>query len=193
MKAITFDDKSTQKVYDSYIKRIARTTAGLLPEDKEDIMMEFNSHIYESLQINQANSELDNLLNAIESLGEPEEVLQTLVADKTLEKATRTFNPVTVIKAVALNIGNGFSYILFAVLYLFLLAFVFLIGAKIVFPSEVGMFFRDGQFFVLGMTSRMNEPNVTEALGALFIPIMLCGASLLYFLITLALRLKRKK
>ena len=95
---------------------MARTTAGFASHDKEDIMMEFNSHIYETIQRNQRNPAMENLLNALESLGEPEEVLHTLIADKTLNKAIPTFNPISVFQAISLNLRNGFIYNIFALL-----------------------------------------------------------------------------
>jgi|GEM_PF-3439118 len=67
-----------------------------------------------------------------------------------------------------------------------------MIGAKIISPSKVGLHFKKGQFLVLGKTSQMNEPNVVDVLGHLFITTKIGGTLFFYILITLALRLKRK-
>lgn len=45
---------------------------------------------------------------------------------------------------------------------------------------------------VLGKTSQLNEPNVVDVLGHLFITTKIGGALFFYILITLSLRLKRK-
>jgi hypothetical protein len=153
--------------------------------------MEFNSHIFEDIQKKSGINEIDLLLDILEKLGIPEEVLKPFVADKKLEQATKTFNPIHVFKALVLNFTNGISYIIFFILYLFLFGFVFLIGAKIVNPAEVGLYSRDASFFVLGISSEAKQSGVSELLGNWFIPVMLVLTVAFYFLITLLLKLKK--
>ena len=187
---ISLNDANSQRVYDNYIKSVETAVKPLLKEDKLDILMEFNSHIYESLQSKTGGSEMNHLLDAIDRLGSPEVVLKPLVADKLLEKATQTFNPIHVFKALVYNIANGISYVLFAILYLFLFTFIFLIGAKI-FNSDVGMYLKDGSYesFTLGWID--NTDGYTEVLGLWFIPVMILATLVLYFLITSLLKYKR--
>ncbi len=189
MKNITFQHKASQKLYDNYIKRIKKQISTLPEDDKLDLLMEFNSHIYESLQKDNGTLEIDNLVNTLDKLGNPEEVLKSTVADKKLIQATKTFNPIHIFKALALNIANGISYVFFSILYLFLLAFGFLIVQKIINPSKVGLFFEKGKFAVLGRTS---DTNASEVLGSWFIPAMIISAITLYFIITLLLKFKNK-
>lgn len=195
MKSITFKETASNKIYADYIKRVKRMTKRLPSEDQQDILMEFNSHIFESMQLETSNSEIEQLLDVIESLGQPEEVLLQTVASKKLDQATKTFNPIHVFKAIVLNISNGIAYTFFAILYILLFGFVFVIGAKIVNPEEVGLFFKSGSLFVLGSIDEASrqDPAVTELLGNLFVPVMIAISVGLYFLITLLLRLKRKK
>lgn len=188
-KEIQFTDSNAQRVYKNYINNIKNVTKPLSQADRNEVLMEFNSHIYESLQNNTNNSQLDNLLNSIDKLGAPEEVLKPLIADKLLDKATKSFNPLDVFKALALNITNGISYIIFAILYLLIGGFIFLIIAKIANGDKVGMYTQDGQFQVLGMIS--DAENYQEILGNWFIPVMLLAATILYLIITLVLKLKK--
>ncbi|HEA30475.1 MAG TPA: DUF1700 domain-containing protein [Leeuwenhoekiella sp.] len=194
MKAIDFEQKTAQKIYDSYIKRLEKTAKPLLREDREDVLMEFNSHIYEGMKRNPDENEADRLLDILEKLGEPEEVLKPLIAEKKLEQATNTFNPIHVFKALALNVGNGVFYILMTLLYLSLSLFVFLIYAKITNPTEVGLFFKEGNFMALGSINpdNLQERNIVEVLGNWFIPAMMVSGVVFYAAITLLLRLKRK-
>ncbi|RXG18296.1 putative membrane protein [Leeuwenhoekiella aestuarii] len=187
-KEIVFTDAEAQRVYASYIKRIRHVLKNLLPADSEEILMEFNSHIYESIESRGDASELKSLLDATDKLGDPELVLKPLVADKMLDKATRSFNPLDVLKALMLNITNGISYIIFAILYLFLGAFIFMILAKLA-NEEVGLYFKNDQFVALGFVK--NTSNYQEVLGYWFIPLMLLAAFLFYIAITLLLRLKK--
>jgi uncharacterized membrane protein len=192
---IKFKQKASQRIYTDYMKRIKRATASLSKINQDDIYMEFNSHIFEAIQHKNEVNELDSLLDIIEKLGSPEEVLKPLIADKKLEQATQTFNPVHVFKALVLNFTNGISYILFSVLYLFLFGFVILIFAKIVNPSLVGLFMKKDSlsFFVLGIFNPqdMAKNQVTEVLGNWFIPVMLLSIIVFYFIITLLLKFKK--
>ncbi|MGJ1430646.1 hypothetical protein ACR79M_05120 [Sphingobacterium spiritivorum] len=135
---------------------------------------------------------MERLLDVLENLGQPETFLKPLVAEKKLEEATKSFNPLHILKALILNIGNGVSYVIFTLLYLLLFGFIFLIGAKLVDPENVGFFFKPNEIFILGY---YRENGITyqqyEQLGHWFIPAMLLLVLVFYVLITLLLRLKR--
>jgi HAAS len=187
MKQLEFKQEAAQRIYDDYIKRINRTVATLSNADQQDIQLEFNSHIYESMQGSNKESEIDSLLDVLQKLGAPEEVLTQLVADKKLEQATKTFNPAHIFKALALNISNGISYTIFALLYLILGIGVFSVGAKIFYPDKVGFY-----VYEKGWSIGIGENSGTEVLGNWFIPVMLSVLLVLYILTTLMLRLIRK-
>jgi len=187
MKQLEFKQEAAQRIYDDYIKRINRTVATLSKADQQDIQLEFNSHIYESMQGSNKESEIDSLLDVLQKLGAPEEVLTQLVADKKLEQATKTFNPVHIFKALALNISNGISYTIFVILYLILGIGVFSVGAKIFYPDKVGFY-----VYEKGWSIGIGENSGTEVLGNWFIPVMLGAILALYIFTTLMLRLIRK-
>jgi hypothetical protein len=186
MKQLEFKQQAAQRIYDDYIMRINRAVASLSKADQQDIQLEFNSHIYESMQGSTLESEIDSLLDVLQKLGAPEEVLIQLVADKKLEQATRTFNPAHIFKALALNISNGVSYTIFIILYLILGIGVFSVGAKIFYPDKVGFY-----VYEKGWSIGIGENTGTEVLGNWFIPVMLGVLLVLYILTTLMLRLIR--
>jgi len=192
---IKFEQKASQRIYNDYMKRIRKATASLSKINQDDVYMEFNSHIFEAIQHKKDKNEIDTLLDIIDKLGIPEEVLKPLIADKKLEQATKTFNPVHVFKALVMNFTNGISYVFFFVLYLFLFGFVFLIFAKILNPSLVGLYMKKDSFsvFVLGIVDPDDQiKNQThEVLGNWFIPVMLLSIVFFYFLITLLLKFKK--
>ena len=187
-KAIEFNDSNAQRVYDNYMKSIRNVIKPIPANEREEVLMEFNSHIYEKMQLNTDSSELETLLDSIDKLGAPEEVLKPLVADKLLEKATKSFNPFDVLKALLANLTNGIAYIFFFILYTSLASFLFLIFAKI-FYDGVGVFYKDGKFQAIGMIS--NTEGLDEVLGNWFIPVMLVATIALYFIITLLLKFKK--
>ncbi len=193
IEKIKFNEKPSQRIYQDYLKRIDRVTKGLPKKDQKEVLMEFNSHIYEGLQQNINTNEIDRLLDILEKLGSPEEVLKPLIADKKMEQATRTFNPLHMVKALALNVTNGISYVIFFVLYLMLFGFVFLIYSKLTNPVETGLFFDGNHFQALGRINPgyIKGTQIHEVLGQWFIPVMLLSLIVFYLLITLLLRLKR--
>ncbi|WP_316805289.1 HAAS signaling domain-containing protein [Pedobacter nototheniae] len=187
---IKFNQEASKRVYTDYMRRVKKATASLSKENQDDIYMEFNSHIFEAIQQNGHSNEIDALLDILEKLGTPEEVLKPLVADKKLEQATTTFNPIHIFKALMLNLTNGISYLIFFILYLLLFGFVFLIFAKIIHPAEVGLFYKDSTFLVLGSSNQTSQSGVTEQLGNWFIPVMLLSIVLFFMLITFLLKFK---
>jgi len=191
IKEIKFSQIASQRIYSDYMKRVKKVTNSLSKEDQNDIFMEFNSHIYESLQHKNDGNEIDLLLDIIERLGTPEEVLKPLVADKKLVQATKTFNPVHVFKALVLNFTNGISYVFFFLLYLLLFAFVVLIFAKIINPSEVGMFMQNKSIIAMGYVKTDDNGNAREVLGNWFIPFTLLCILVFYLLITVLLKFKK--
>lgn len=188
---IQFNQAASKRVYIDYMKRVKRATNSLSTQDQNDIYMEFNSHIYEAIQLKNEAEEIDKLLDILDKLGMPEEVLKPLVADKKLDQATKTFNPIHIFKALVLNFTNGITYIIFFILYLLLFSFVFVIGAKILYPSEVGLYYKDASFVVLGISNSTNQVGVHEVLGNWFIPTMLLAIVVFYILITLLLKFKK--
>ena len=48
-KKIQFRSTDAQKIYENYLKQIQSATKKLSKEDQTDILMELNSHIFESI------------------------------------------------------------------------------------------------------------------------------------------------
>lgn len=193
IKEIQFKETASQRIYRNYMKRVEKTVSSLSKSDQQEALLEFNSHIYEGFARRTNGNETNHLLDLLEKLGEPEEVLKPLIADKKLNQATRTFNPIHLFKAIALNLGNGVSYIIFGLLYLCLFGFIFLIYAKLKNPNQVGLYFQDNSFMLLGKLNSgyLEKPNVTEILGNWFIPTLLGITLTAYLILTLLLKFKR--
>lgn len=189
MKNIEFFDKNAIVLYNKYLSAVKRIIKTLPKEDQDDILMEINSHIYESMQCDSYIAEIDRIKNTLEKLGSPQESFAPLVADRKLLQATKTFNPLHVIKALSLNISNGFVYVLFSVLYLLLLGFVFLIFVKIAYPHNTGLFIGENEIH-FGFISNIINDSLTDVLGVWFIPVVVLAMVITYVFITGLLKLK---
>ncbi|MEO0572217.1 MAG: DUF1700 domain-containing protein [Bacteroidota bacterium] len=186
---LNLNQAESKRLYGDYVKEIKNVISELPKNDQSDILMEFNSHIFEALKKDTTDNEADRLASVLDRLGKPSNVLKSYIADKNLQQATKTFNPFHIIKALILNVYNGISYSIFILLYLFLFSFIYLIFAKLLYPSEIGLFVSKSSFR-LGTLDSDNFPY-QEILGFWFIPVMLLLIVLFYLLITFFLRLKQ--
>lgn len=193
-KEIAFENRNCTRIYRDYLKRVRNTVKILNEHNQQEILLEINSHLFEGFSDNpNGRDEVEHLLDILEKLGQPEDFLKPLVANKKLEEATRTFNPLEIVRALTLNITNGISYIIFAILYLFLFGFLFLIIAKLIDPDHVGLFYRAKDIFILGHYNNSDGVSYLqyERLGHWFIPLMITASATLYILLTLLLKLKK--
>ncbi|GAA4026567.1 hypothetical protein GCM10022386_07430 [Flavobacterium cheonhonense] len=191
-KKIQFKNADAQKIYENYLRQIQSAIKKLNQEDKNDILMEMNSHIYESMsKNNNENNELKNIINAIDKIGIPNDVLKPLVAEKKLNQATKTFNPIHIFQALILNFSYGIIYFIFFISYLFLFSFIALIFGKLLLPNNVGFYYKKGEIFQYGGFIENGNLENYEILGNWFIPVTILLAILFYFLITLLLKLKK--
>jgi uncharacterized membrane protein len=191
MKRITFKLNASQRIYNDYMDRVERCTTVLSKDDRIEMIMEINSHIYEGISRCNNENEVDVLLDITNKLGVPEEFLKPMVAKKKLTRAVNSFNPIDVFQAIYLNLKNGIIYSIFGILYLFLFSFAIIIIAKIIFPENTGLFYNKGSFSGFGFISETNGLN--ETLGYWIIPLSGLTALFLYFVITLLLRITRKQ
>lgn len=189
-KELTFQNQQAERIYKDYIGRVKHSIKTLNSVNQNETLLEINSHIYEALQPSPTN-EIDNLLDVLQKLGNPEHFLKELVAEKKLQEAARSFNPLRILKALILNFGNGFSYIVFFILYVLLAGFIFMVYSKIVNPEQTGFFYTDATSWLLGISQNSNE-HEKELLGNWFIPVIILLTIFFYVLITLLLRFKKK-
>ncbi len=188
---VPFTDPNAARIYRDYMNRVRRIARKLDRATQQEIVMEINSHIYESFQAESTVGahETEKLLGTLEHLGQPELFLKPLIADQAMDQAMRTFNPIKVVRALLLNLSNGISYVLFALCYLFLFSFLLLIVLKELFPTEVGIYYDYNRFFAIGMVdSRYQNLKVADEY---FTPIMLLLSAVVYLIITFLLKIKR--
>jgi len=191
-KKIQLKNTDAQKIYENYLKQIQSATKKLNKEDQRDVLMELNSHIFESMsKTNDQSNETKNLIDTIDKIGIPNEVLKPLIAEKKLNQATKTFNPIHIFQALILNFSYGIIYFIFFILYLFLFSFVVLIFGKIFYPDNIGFYYKKGEIFQYGGFIKNGTLQNYEVLGNWFIPVTIILGIIFYLLITFLLKLKK--
>jgi len=190
MIKIPLNNKTSVKVYEGYIRRVQRMIKILSEENQKELLMEINSHIHESLQKSEPENETNELLDTLERLGEPEDFLIEMVADRKMEQAAKTGNPIDLLQALRLNIGRGIKHVLLAILYFFSFCLTLLVPLKLIFPNNVGYFKQGDAFASFGYIS--DNEGLTEVLGWWFIPMIIGIIVVLYYGILWALKTQIK-
>ncbi len=193
MKLVTDNANRILALYD---KRVFHIIKPLDEKDRQDIKMELDSHIYESMARNPKEDEVTTLLYALEKLGEPEAFLYDVVAERKLNQARKSFNPLHIASALALNIGRGFIksvlFIIIGLLYIVSFACAALAVLKPFFSDKIGLHTSSNGDFVAGWINT-HAPGHRELLGLWFTPVFIILAVLLYVINTFLLRLIPKK
>ena len=70
-----------QKVWDHFDRELKHKLKPLPQAAREDVRLEILSHLYESTQRDEGQSEADKIINAIHRLGAPDEYLTPLISD----------------------------------------------------------------------------------------------------------------
>jgi len=185
------NNENAGKILAMYQKRVAYIIKPLSEKDRRDIEMELDSHIYESMARYPKQDEVSTLLYALEKLGEPEQFLPAVVAERKLAQAGKSFNPAHIASALALNIGRGFIktvlFIISSLLYLFSAALIILSVLKLFSPRHTGVFIDESSHISIAWLQTV-RPGTRELLGLWFTPAAIITAALIYVINTILLK-----
>ena len=192
----TFEDALSEKLWTGYFKRVKRILKSLPQAVREELLLELEGHLAESFDQSPGDREPDRLQAALESIGDPEEFLRPLMADRLLEDASRTFSPRTILLAAVYNLSLGvFRFVMACVLgFGYLLAFMLVLSglAKIVDPVHSGLFIKSNGIPVMGIVDNP-ELYSKNLFGLWYIPLSIAAAVLLYIGLTKCWRLLLRK
>jgi len=191
---LKFNERTTQKIWDDYFKIIKKLLHRVPPKISDELILELKSHLYESFVEDNGESESNKLLNAIERLGDPEEFLKPIIADKLLIDASKSFNPRSIFFGIYYNLYGGIARFFLAIIlwigYLTAFFFSALAVLKLIFPLRTGLFYSDSGIYQLGF---MEAGSGKDVLGYYFVPISLLISVMLFWVLTKFLRTIIKK
>jgi uncharacterized membrane protein len=175
------NDASARATLAAYFSKIDRALAPLRREDADDIKNELEAHVMDALAGGGAAHD------ALTQLGDPDEFLPPLVADRLRARAGQTLRPGDVMAALArssaagaggalLTLGVGFGYAVALVLAV--------LGVlKLISPHGVGVYrLETGQIFI-GADEHVRG---VDLLGIWFSPLAIAASIALYVLLTWA-------
>lgn len=186
MKKIDFKDGQALAVYREYIARIEKMLEGLSPAERTDILMEFNSHIFEGLSERRSDGELSAITRVTAELGSPETVLAPLVEGKEIFPGGAGASAVVPGRPGVMGSGpkRVVSYLALSLLYFFMSLLVLLSVAKLFLPTKVGLWYSGRAFKGFGMElGTIGREGIRDVLGHWFIPIAAIICCLLYLAI----------
>jgi len=108
---------SVEKIVNDYLKRLKLHLKGFPEKDKEELVREVYSHIYESFVTDSTGDEIDRILNVLNKLGEPTEVVSSRMSTAMVSMGKQRKLPLYILAGVTialfgvpLGIG-GFAFL----------------------------------------------------------------------------------
>mgnify|MGYP003147521896 CR=1 FL=1 len=187
---LNFDHPTTRRLWDDYFAEVDRLVAPLGDEGRE-LRADLEMHLRDSMSSGtDEGDETARLASAIERMGRPIDYLRPMLADSYIERASQTYNPVTIGKGLFHTLLSGGGKVLagtgFAVGYMLLAALVAIAVSKPFWPEQVGLFRFPNGNIAAGIVSETS--GAQELVGWWAIPIALGLATLTYILLTNGLR-----
>lgn len=173
-------DANARAAFAAYFAKVDRALAALPRTEAEEIKRELEQHALDAVAESDAQT-------ALAQLGDPDDFLADLVADKLRERAARTFSPVDVAAALARNAGAGLAGLALSTLVgigYVVAALAILMGvAKLFDPAAAGIYrLPDGRTFI-GFGDTLGGADI---MGFWFSPLAIAVGALIYFALTWA-------
>jgi hypothetical protein len=190
---IEVGDVPARKLLAAYFAKVDRALAPLSREEADAVRLELETHILDAMAGTPA-LEADAKA-ALEQLGDPDEFIPQLVADRLRARAGRTFGPLDVLSAIGRTAVTGIRGLVTALVmsvgYLTSAVLVLLGVMKLTTSQDVGVFrLSTGQLFI----GADDNVDGVDLLGVWFAPLAIVAGIVLYLLITWAYgRVKRPR
>lgn len=164
-----------------YIQTLRRCLAGLSAAERDDVAKEIRMHVRERLASNPMLS-VDEVLRR---LGSPQTLARQYQSTQLLERASRSYSPLLMLRATlrwALTGIQGFLIFDIAVIgYALGAGFILLALAKPLFPDMIGLWMAPGLFEFGFRPGDVTLSHAHELLGDYFVPVTL-GLGTLFML-----------
>lgn len=176
----------SKRIWNNYLKQVNRIIKPLNYDQRNEILLELQSHMYESMSVDPFEDEESKILNALERLGDPVLYLQPIVKDKLLYNTLKSLNPVGILKLVYKNLLSGSKRLLLSVCIGigYVVSTIFFLTAVLkIFNDNVGIYYLGPKWyhFIIGTVKNPNDPHIKELLGFWLIPIGISGSIIIYY------------
>jgi hypothetical protein len=177
-------DPIALRIWNQYFKHANYVLSAVLEPQREEILNELKKKLYENFTIDGAFDDAHRMLDAIETLGQPDEYLKPIISDIILSRILTRYSPINILKKLLHSPFYSFKRFLFSILmglgYLFL-TIVFMFSILKVFIPETGLYLHESGGISIRICSDINS---TELLGYWLIPIGITLSLLMYITLT---------
>lgn len=190
---IEVDDVAARTLLAAYFAKVDRALAPLSREESDAVRLELEAHILDAMAGTPAGEA--DARAAMEQLGDPDEFIPQLVADRLRARAGRTFGPGDVASAILRTAVTGVRGLVTAIAmsvgYIVATMLVLLGVMKLTTNQDVGVFrLNSGQLFI-GADANVDG---VDLLGVWFAPLAIVAGLVLYLALTWAYgRVKRPR
>lgn len=182
---IEVGDVPARRLLAAYFAKVDRALAPLSREEATGVRQELETHILDAMAGTPAGEA--EAKAALEQLGDPDDFIPQLVADRLRARAGRTFGPLDVLSAIGRTAVTGLRGLVTALVmsfgYIVATVLIFLGIMKLTTNQDVGVFrLSTGQLFI-GADSNVDG---VDLLGAWFAPLAIVAGIVLYLALTWA-------
>ena len=182
---IEIGDVPARKLLAAYFAKMDRALAPLSREEADAVRQELETHILDAMAGTPAGE--GDARAALEQLGDPDEFIPQLVADRLRARAGRTFGPLDVASAILRTAVTGIRGLVTAIVmslgYIIATLLIFLGILKLTTVQDVGVFrLSTGELFI----GADNNVDGVDLLGGWFAPLAIVAGIVLYLVITWA-------
>lgn len=174
-------DAAARAAFADYFAKVDRLLAPLPDSDAADVRRELELHALDAVAAGESAKD------ALERLGEPEDFLPDLVAEKLRSRAAQSFLPGHVFRALAISASTSVTGFLLSSLaglgYAIALLALLMGVMHLIDPASAGIYrMPDGQTLI----GFGKSPEDVDMLGNWFSPVAFAVAAGLYLILTLA-------
>ncbi|MBN1223199.1 MAG: DUF1700 domain-containing protein [Candidatus Aminicenantes bacterium] len=171
---------SVEKIVGNYLKRLKSKLKGFPDSDREELLKEIQSHIYESYVNDPTEDEIERIFNVLDRLGEPAEVISARMPDSMVRVGKKKKLPLLILIGALIGLfgiplGLGGIGLLFGivitiaalVLCYYVMTFSFIIGGWLgLIAATVRLFFPDflDRFDVVAF-NMFDDPTLDGLMG----------------------------
>lgn len=178
-------DPDVRSLLAGYFGKVDRALASLPRVEADEVKTELEAHAMEA--ISEAGGGADAARHALAQLGDPEQFLPALVADRLRARAGRTFSPADVTLALVRSGASGMAGLALSVLvglgYAVATLCITLGIVKLFAPAGVGAYRLESGALFIGIDENVQG---VDLLGIWFSPLSIAAGVALYVLLTWA-------
>jgi uncharacterized membrane protein len=103
-KMVNDFSEPVEKIVNNYLARLKDSLKGFPENDKEELVKEIHSHIYESFISDPTEDNVDRIFNVLNKLGEPSDVVATRMSESMVDMGKKKKLPMYILAGVLIGL-----------------------------------------------------------------------------------------